>query len=281
MKPRYYTAQEAMKKLGVSKSTFYYYVEEGRIHKHLPPHKKRGALFVATEIDDMVNALERVPQSFAGNEQRTTLRLARSEDIHELDRVVRQKEQENIHPGVVAESGIAYGSKEGLHKVFVLPEAEVGHVLEKKGHMIGFFEIFPMNHVTLLRILRRKIPVSSINKEEFIPYESGQQIDCLIWAIVPFSDNTHLAASLIKKMLTFFHTLGKRGVEIESVYLVATSREEMSMCRRAGFIMMQLPETDIPRWVPFEMRLTEGRHRFTKNYVQALKSYKKRYPADG
>lgn len=281
MKARYYTAQEAMKKLGMSKSTFYYYVEEGRIHKHLPPHKKRGALFVATEIDDMVNALERVPQSFAGNEPRITLRLARNEDIHELDRVAQQKGQENVHSGVVAESGIAYGRAEGLHNVFVLPDAEVGHILEKKGHMIGFFDILPMNHDTLLRVLRREIPVNSINTEEFVPYESGQQIDCLIWKVMPFSDNTHLAVSLIKKMLTFFHTLGKRGVEIEGVYVVATSREEMSICRRAGFTMMQLPEIDIPRWVPFEMRVTEGRHRFTKNYVQALKSYKKRYSADG
>src|SRR5690242_15189819 len=47
----YYTKKEALERLGIPESTFYYLVKDGRIRSYLPPHRKRGALYDRDQID--------------------------------------------------------------------------------------------------------------------------------------------------------------------------------------------------------------------------------------
>src|SRR5579875_3619332 len=51
MSSAYYTKKEALEKLGIPESTFYFLVKDGRIRSYLPPHRKRGALYDKDQID--------------------------------------------------------------------------------------------------------------------------------------------------------------------------------------------------------------------------------------
>ncbi len=235
IKAHYYNAQEAMRKLGISKSTFYYYVEEGRIHKHLPPHRKRGAFFLASEIDEMANAQQSLRQPLSEGKQKTVFRSANNEDIQEIYELAQYDRKSLKHSGAVAENSPTYVSTSHAAIGPIMPDLEIGHVLIRDGHIIGFFSILPLKYETLMRILKKDVNIDEIIPKELLQYEPEEHVQCFIWKVVADFDNKHIGAHLINKMLTFFHTLGKQGVEIDGVYAVATSREEVKFCRRAGF----------------------------------------------
>src|SRR5229473_3786271 len=82
---QYYTPQEAMQKLGVSKTTFYEYVKAGRIDKHLPSQRKqRGALYLAKDVDDLAAALKGFVTQYSEDREITVFRTAHPEDALEM-----------------------------------------------------------------------------------------------------------------------------------------------------------------------------------------------------
>ncbi|HVB22718.1 MAG TPA: helix-turn-helix domain-containing protein [Ktedonobacteraceae bacterium] len=278
-KVQYYNAQEAMRKLGISKSTFYYYVEEGRIHKHLPPHRKRGAFFLTTEIDEIANAQQQLKLSRSSEKQKTIFRKASVEDAQEVYEFAHYDRRALQYSGAVAENHVTYVSTSHAGIELIMPDLEVGHVLVRDGYIIGLFSILPLKYETLMQVMRKEVKIDEINPKDLAQYEPEEHVYCFILKVAAF-DNKHVGAHLINKMLTFFHTLGKRGVEVDGVYAIATSREELNLCRRAGFRQMNLPGLSGSNWTPFELKVGANRNRFTKNYLQAIKSYKKRKDAE-
>lgn len=85
-----------------------------------------------------------------------------------------------------------------------------------------------------------------------------------------------LGAYLLRKMLMFFNTLGKGGIEIEGIYATASSLEGINLCRKVGMKQMQLSNIQ-PNWIPFEMKVQETKSRLVKDYIQALRRYKRRH----
>ncbi len=81
---------------------------------------------------------------------------------------------------------------------------------------------------------------------------------------------------LISKLLKFFQTLGKRGVEIEGVYATATSIEGINLSRKMGMHLMDLPEVIAPNYMPFELKIQKQVNWITKDYNLALESYRRR-----
>ncbi len=80
MSKQYYTAQEAMDILGMKKGLFYYYVNERSIEKHLPPGRKRGAYFLASDIDELATSLRGFVKQYSEEKKETIFRVARPED---------------------------------------------------------------------------------------------------------------------------------------------------------------------------------------------------------
>jgi hypothetical protein len=123
--------------------------------------------------------------------------------------------------------------------------------------------------------MRGETTTSQIKPEELASFEPGRPIDCFVWEVIADAEQKHVAAYLLGKILTFFHTLGKRGVDIEGVYATASSPEGINLCRKLGMQLMSLSNVQ-PNNMPFEMKIQEHKNWITKNYIQAIKSYKKR-----
>lgn len=264
---QYYTAQEAMKKLGIAKSTFYTYVNEGRIQKRLPPHKQRGAYFLASEIDNLAIGSEGIKQR-TKERSKTIFRRALPQDAQEMYELAQTAMARSGGYGIEAEKRLNY---------LTFPTSEIGHVLVKDGHIIGFFTLLPVTHKTLIQLMRGEVRASQILPEDFARFEPGEKIDCFIWEVIADPDEKQTGAKVIRKMLSFLHTLGKRGVEIEGLYAKATSPEGIDLSRKMGMHEMHLSGLSRLDYVPFEVKIAEMSNTFTKNYVQALKNYKKRH----
>src|SRR5436305_8618140 len=107
-------------------------------------------------------------------------------------------------------------------------------------------------------------------------FQPGKTIDCFVWEIMSEPEDKPVRQYLISKLLKFFQTLGKRGVEIESVYATATSIEGINLSRKMGMYLMDLSEVIAPNYMPFELKIQEQVNWITKDYNLALESYKRR-----
>lgn len=264
---KYYTAQEAMDKLGMKKGLFYYYVNERQIEKHLPPHRQRGAYFLVEDIEELGASLRGFVKQYSEEKKRTIFRAARPEDaqgMYELgERIMRR-------------SG-GYGiPTESLIPFLAVPNSEVGHVLIRDGEIIGYFTILPLKHEQTMQVMSREIKTREVDPKDLATYAPGEQVDCFVWEVMSDPDQKHIGQYLIGKLLSFFHNLGKRGVDINGVYATASSREGIGLCRRLGMRLMDLPEVIQPNFMPFEWKIKENRNWLTKNYIQAFQSYQKR-----
>lgn len=263
----YYTAQEAMEKLGMKKGLFYYYVNERHIEKHLPKGRQRGAYFLAKDIEELATSIKGFIQQYSEEKKKTIFREARPEDAQEMYELGEK---------IMGRIG-GYGIKpEQLMPFLSMPNSEIGHVLIKEDHIIGYFTIVPLRHKQLMQRMMKEIYIADFKPEELPTFDPGEPIDCFIWEVMSNPEQKHVGQYLISKMLTFFHDLGKRGVEIQGIYATATSREGINLSRRLGMKVMDLPEVIAPNYMPFELKIQENKNWLTINYIKALESYKRR-----
>lgn len=266
---QYYNAQEAMQKLGVSKTKFYEYVNEGRISKRLDPNRQRGAQFSVKEVDDLAAALKGTVLTYGTEEEKERFfRIARPEDAPEVSRF----------SSYIFEPLGGYGLPEEVFtKWFSIPYLEIGHLLLERGQVIGYATILPLTHEQVMQIMRKEIRPSKIPINELPRLEPEKPIDLFLVDIAIDPEKKQAIVYLFGKLLTYLEELGKQGVEIIGIYATASTREGINICRRAGMRQMEIPDIQ-PDWIPFELKVQETKNSLTSDYIRALNIYKrKRY----
>ncbi len=263
----FYTAKEARTKLRVTEDKFQYLVRTRTIEKIVPPGRTYG-LYARAEIDKLASTLNTLAAEHGKEREKTLFRIARLEDSQEMYELAQR---------VLERSGEHAITAEGRTHYLALPKSEICHVLVRNRHIIAFFTILPLKHDKMMHLMYDKVQASNIPVEDYAKFAPGEAIDCFIWEVMADPDNKHIGAYTIKKMLNFFHILGKRGVEIGGLYVKATSPVDIDVCRKLHMKEMPSSEATQLNYTPFEMNVQETSNTFTRNYLQALKSYKKRY----
>ncbi len=123
---------------------------------------------------------------------------------------------------------------------------------------------------------RKEVYIADFPPQDLPAFQPGKPIDCFIWEIMSEPKDKPVGQYLISKLLKFFQTLGKRGVEIEGVYATATSIEGINLSRKMGMHLMDLPEVIAPNYTPFELKIQKQVNWITKDYNLALESYRRR-----
>src|SRR5260221_161402 len=93
----YYTAREAMTRLGISASTFHRLVSEGKIARLTPPGSRRS-LFRKEDVENLAEMLEHEQQArFSTSSLRKRLRLlpggVSKEDVENLAEMLEHEQQ--------------------------------------------------------------------------------------------------------------------------------------------------------------------------------------------
>ena len=263
----FYTAQEAMKKLGLAKSTFYDYVKDGRIPQpQLPSFRQRGAMFPAKEIDDLANAMQGLMVSYNEEQRKYTFRIARPEDAVALSKF----------SNYVFERVGGYGTPpEVFAEWFKNPFLEVGHLLLRDEHIVGYFTTHTLTDEQVKKVLNREIRLRNILTEKYERIEPGKPINIYLGDMAVDPNIKQLSVHLIGKMLSYFQDLGKQGIEIKSIYALASTREGIAICRKAGMKQMFTPKNEADA-IPFELKVQETESMLTEGYLKALRIYKRK-----
>ena len=267
VKKDFYTAQEAMKKLGLAKSTFYDYVKDGRIPQpQLPSFRQRGAMFPASEIDNLANAMKGLMVSYNEEQKQYTFRIARPEDATALSKF----------SNYVFERVGGYGTPpEIFSEWFKNPFLEVGHLLLRDEHIVGYFTTHTLKDEEVKQVLSREIRLRNIPIEQYERIEPNKQLNIYIGDMAVDPNIKQLSVHLIGKMLSYFHNLGKQGIEIKSIYALASTREGINICRKAGMKQKFIPKNDADA-IPFELKVQENESMLTEDYLKALRIYKRK-----
>jgi hypothetical protein len=270
------TANEIIEGFNIAKSTFYTKVKELGIEGELPPGRQRGNRYAFKDVEKILESLGKSQSKplTRKSQKHTIFRRARPEDaqqMHELGERIMRESGEHSVPAKM------------LLQFLSLPGSEIGHVLLRNEHIIGYFTLVPLTHQSLMNVMRRdeqslfnQLRTRSLQLEDLAQFEPGKPVDLFVWEVISDPKQKTIGQYLIGYMLNLLHTLGKRGVDIKGVYAVATTPEGINICRRMGMQIMDLPELIQPDWVPFEWKIQEKKTWLTRNYIQALKSYKKR-----
>lgn len=268
------TSKEIIETYGVPKSTLDKKIKTLGIKGELLPGRQRGARYAPEDVERILESLgkNRPGKDIRQTKNRIIFRRAYPEDaqeMHELGERVMSGSREHSAPTKI------------LLQFLSLPGSDIGHVLVKNGHIIGYFTFVPLRHDKVMQIMRKEesslfhqLRTRNLLPEDLAEFEPDEPIDIFVWEVI--ADQKITGRYLIEYMGSFLHTLGKRGVNIQGVYAVATTPEGRALCQKIGMNSMNLPQITRPDWIPFEWKIQEKKNWLTKNYIQAIKSYKKR-----
>ena len=273
---------------GLSESTFRRKIKEHPIKHRMPEGRSRGALYSEEDVKEAIeqNRKERTGKTIQ-NIKDTNRRIEKSKaptktEIDLKDAIFRRAKPEDaqgmfeLAESILSTEGGHGIPPEKLTHFLSIPNSEIGHVLIKENQIIGYFTIVPLSHQQMMQKMRREINISDIPVKDLPMLEPGKPIDCFVWEIMSEPKEKAIGQYLISKMLKFFHTLGKRGIEIEGVYAVASSIEGTTLSYKLGMKLMKIPNITQPNYMPFELKVQENKNWLTKDYIQALESYKRR-----
>ncbi|MBV9688117.1 MAG: hypothetical protein JO202_00230 [Ktedonobacteraceae bacterium] len=273
---------------GLSESTFRRKIKEHPIRHRMPEGRSRGAFYSEEDVKKAIeqNRKERTKKTIQGLKDMSRRiekpKAPTKAEIALKDTIFRRAKPEDaqgmyeLAERILSREGGHGIPPEKLIRFLSIPNSEIGHVLIKDNRIIGYFTIVPLRYEQVMQKMRREINISDILAEDLPMPEPGKRIECFIWEVMSEPKEKAIGQYLISKMLEFFHTLGKRGVEIEGVYAVASSIEGTILSYKVGMKLMKIPNITQPNYMPFELKVQENKNWLTKDYIHALESYKRR-----
>src|SRR5438270_378571 len=165
----YYTAEEAIKKLGISRSTFYDLVKANEIPRVNVPLRKR-AFYPKQRIDELAEQRARILGEIEQTPARFVFVLPQRDDLEQLVDIERMFFHESILvPPEEQQKQLTYN-----------PEAI--HVLKdtKTNTVVGGMSFSPLKPDVLEKLVRLEIDESQVKPEDYLPYTVGTPLDCYV-----------------------------------------------------------------------------------------------------
>lgn len=263
----YYSASQAMRKLGIGSSTLYHFVGVGKIRRIVPPNMKEGYYF-KEDIDGMVR-------------ERELFLLTYSKDTSKFSKAT-EEDIRGIHEVCTS----LWGSRTPGYEVRLnsyKQNPSIYYVIKKEGIVIGFLGLIPF---------RRDILEEIMNAGQNDFYFRYQQILEMPDSILPFIPEQPIYSlsldmqikkgtpkeeqygmRLIQGCMEVLEGLVKQHIVIEKLHASSGAEHAIKLARETGFIELpQLPGTTRKR---FEMDLAMTRSPFAKGYQEILKQRQK------
>lgn len=221
----YYTAQEAQKKLGMTRDMFNNHVKQGTIKK--TTFVGTHGYYRKTEIDTLAEKIETL-LLIAGN-QDLAYRTATIDDLDaEIDLAALNFGRKR-----------AEATREACTK-YLQTNPETTHYLFSQGRMVAAINLVPLTHDAILEFREGKRGWL-FDPSQIEQFESGHRLECIIIDMMTTTrvtlDQRHRYASDL--LNNFAHiTLaewGKRGVDIATIEACAGTNDGERILKRAGF----------------------------------------------
>jgi len=226
----YYTAGEAIKKLGIPRSTFYDLVKANEIPKVNVPSRKR-TFYPRQRIDELAEQRARILGEVAQTPERFVFVLPQRDDLEHLVDIERMFFHESIIvPPEEQQKQLTYN-----------PEAI--HVLKdsKTNTVVGGVSISPIKPIVLEKLISLEIDEAQIKPEDYLPYTTDPPLDCYIvdFVVRPGLMATYYGSKLMQATLDYFIELLNRGVVIRRIYAAAVTKFGERLTKGLHFTLLQ------------------------------------------
>ena len=251
----FYTASQAQKRLGLSKSSFFDLVRKGTITKVTLPGKVQG-VYPKALIDNLAATI-----------YTTLAQYERDTSVFELATLDDLPIEVGIDLSLYGRKGTT-PLEQRIERMEKNPEGN--YVLRNEGEIVGHVAFYPIEKEYLLDLLHAR--VSGIPVEKVQLFEPGQPLQVMfsIMSVKPgFPPEVanHSGQRLIAGTVQVFKKLAERGILIENIYATSRTHSGIKLGRKLGMI-----------GEPIENE--RGRMRFTLNVATSdsllVREYKER-----
>lgn len=267
----YYTEKEAIKKLGISRSTFYDLVKANVISGVTVPSRKQ-VFYPKQRVDELAEQRARILGEVEQTPERFVFVLPQKDDLEQLVDVERMFFQE----------AIIVPPEEQQKQLTYNPEAI--HVLKdtKTNMVVGGSSISPIKQDVLEKLIMLEIDETQIKPENFLPYTTDTPLDCYIIDFVarPGLIATYYGSKLLQATFDYFIELLNRGVVIRRIYAAAITKSGERLAKRLHFRLLmsdwQREHEDFRHSYLLDLENIESKARLIKVYLKRKRNLERR-----
>jgi predicted DNA-binding transcriptional regulator AlpA len=207
----FYTAREAMEKLGLKKSTFYDLIKRGDIPEGIVLPLRRHALYPKTTIDDLAEEQARILGEYEQEPERLQFVIPTPEDFEQIVEI-----DSTLFP-------------------------EVTHVLKdtKTNTVLSYISMSPIKQDILEKLITLQADETALKPEHFTPYLVNTPLDCYVVSIGARAGagiaQHFYAGKLVYAVKNYLIELLDRGIIVRHIYAVATSKEGEKLAQSLSF----------------------------------------------
>jgi len=258
----YYSASQAMRRLGIGSSTLYHFVEVGKIRRIVPPDMREG-WYPQEDIDKMVKERELFLLTYSKDTSKFT--KASEEDIQ----------------GIYDVCASLWGSRTPNYEARLSSYRQnnyIYYVVKKEGIIIGFLGLIPFRRDILEEIMKAEqndfyLRYQQIleTPDSILPFIPGEPIyslslDLQVRKGTPKEELYGMR--LIQGCIEVLGELAKQNIFIEKLHASSGAPHAIKLCRDAGFT--ELPPLPGSARKRFELDLATTKSPFARDYRKAL-----------
>jgi len=148
---------------------------------------------------------------------------------------------------------------------------ETDFLVRDQGRLVGFINMLPVKHETIMRFMQGDIRGWDIPAEDVLPYTPGSVLECIVMgmATTPAADKqrrTQYGAKLISGLIDFLNSLAKRHIIITKLYATSVTPTGIALLRHAGFRELG----QIGKRIAFELDTLNSNAPLAKAYRESL-----------
>lgn len=219
----FYTARQAMKKLGMTERMFHYYVKRGKIRKVIPEFRVEGFYPVA-EIDAMALRAAAIYHTDVLEEPHVITRVATYADIPGVVEVLTSMNW----PTTSVEQRASFYQKNPC----------IDHVVIVRGQIAGYLTAIPYIPAAHEDIMSGKRRSWDMTPDDILPYVAGQSYTLYVGIATrqEFHNPRMLSARLIVSFIQFLQRLAlEQGIIITRLEGVSNEEMGIKLSEQLGF----------------------------------------------
>lgn len=228
--PGFYSASEAIKKLGLPRSTFYDLVEKGTIKKVIPPGRSDG-YYLKAAVDDLVKA-----------RQLFTLQYANLSSVFQK---ATEVDIQGIYEVCVCLWGTRGTYPYELRLARYRKNPSIYYVLKYLDIIVGFSTAMPISKRAVDEIMEgNKTAWETITLDDILPFEPDVAIDYLFLEIAVRDEvpkPRQFGMRLLSGTIQALENLARQGSVVKQLFALSSTPDGIELCRELGFVEISLP----------------------------------------
>lgn len=254
----FYTAAEAIEKLGMARNTFFTYVRKEKIKKVVPPGQVEG-FYRKVEIDKLAEARELFTLEYATDS--STFQRATEEDMRGIYELCVHLWGANGTPSYEARLG---EYRANPYTYYVIKQDEI---------IVGFLSLTPFKEEALKVFMGETYEHVIEGPEAIEPFIPGKPIDNLFLDIGVrrgLRKGEVYGMRLIQGGIKVLEDFARQGNIVKKLLATSSVPDGINLCKGLGF--RELPTKPGSTRKHFELNLETANSPFLKTYQQLVKA---------